>query len=102
MNWEQQASKSEAELKAFIDDLYKDAFRKLKNIKLGTLWYRWTKTDKGAWSWEFNHLEDGHCQNSHPTSKQPIHNQIWKGSKWAKSYIQLEGDRSIVSHYIIT
>lgn len=72
----------------------------MANIQLATLWYRWAKTERGLWHWEFNHLELGHCSNTFPTPKQPIHNQMWKGSKWAKAHVQLNGANNIVGHYI--
>jgi hypothetical protein len=99
--WKQQATKSEADLKAFIEERYLETMRKIMNIKLATLWYRWVKTDKGAWVWDFNHLEDGHCQNDLPTPKMPIHNQTWKGGKWAKAHVQLNGTNNVVGHFLI-
>ena len=101
MIWEQQALKSKNELKIFIDNLHKNALMKVMNIKLATLWYRWTKTEAGIYDWEFNHLEDGHCQNNTPTPKYPHHVHVWKGGKWAKSHVQLNKD-NVVKHYLIT
>lgn len=99
--WQLQAAKSEKELKEFIYILYKNALQGVMNIKLATLWYRWSVPKEGAPFWDFNHLEDGHCQNDHPTPKHPIHNQVWKGGKWAKAHVQLNGDNNVVGHYII-
>jgi len=99
--WQQQASKSEAELKAFVEQLYQDAYRKVAGIKLATLWYRWVRDERGSWYWDFNHLEDGHCLNSLPTPKMPIHNQTWKGGKWGKVHVQLNRN-NVVGHFVTT
>jgi hypothetical protein len=65
----------------------------------GTLWYRWVRdTKKDVWYWDFNHLEDGHCENDLPTPKHPNHNQAWKGGKWAKTRVLLD-DNNVVVHY---
>ena len=101
MTWQEQAKQSEYELQQFIEAKYKEAFLQVSNIKLATLWYRWIRGEKGNWLWEFNHLEDGHCQGNNPTPKVPLHNQIWKGGKWGKSHIQLNGTGNVVGHYII-
>jgi len=100
--WQLQALKSEEELKLFIEEAYQKAWRKLMNIKLATLWYRWVRDEKGFAYWDFNHLEDGHCPNNLPTPKHPIHNQTWKGGKWAKAHVQLNGTNNVVGHFLIT
>lgn len=97
--WKQQATKSEAELKVFIEDIYRDALRKVMHIQLATLWYRWAKPEKGPAFWDFNHIEDGHCPNPIPTPKHPSHNQVWKG-RWAKVFVQLNGSNNVVGHFL--
>jgi hypothetical protein len=54
-----------------------------------TVWYRWTKQKDGSLTWEFNHIEDGHCLNDVPTPKHPSHEQVWKG-KWQKEFAALD------------
>lgn len=97
-NWQQQALKSEQAIKDVIQSAYERACMEIGYVNLATLWYRWTQDDKGVWSWEFNHLEDGHCPNPVPTPKCESHSSVWKGGKWAKSYIQLVGNK--VSHLL--
>lgn len=69
--------------------------------KQATLWYRWVKNDKGEGFWEFNHLEDDHCSNDHPTSKLPIHDHVWKGGKWAKDHVYLDQGNKVLPHSTI-
>jgi hypothetical protein len=96
MSWQIQAKQSEIALRAFIQERYIESLRKVMGIKLATLWYRRSKD-----GWDFNHLEDGHCQNNHPTPKHPIHNQVWKGRGWAKAHVQLNGTANIVGYFLI-
>lgn len=56
--------------------------------KMGTLWFRWMKDKDGKEFWDFNHLEDGYCQNDQPTPKHPSHKQVWNG-KWKKEIVHL-------------
>ena len=100
-SWKQQATQSEKELKEYIEGLYRTTRQQLLNIKPATLWYYKSTNKDGTWHWEFNHLEDGHCPNNYPTSKVPAHDQVWKGRKWAKAHIQLNGKNNIVDHYLI-
>ncbi len=68
-------------------------------MKKATLWYRWMwDTKKGEYFWDFNHLEDGHCENDFPTPKHESHIQAWKGGKWAKTRVQLT-ETNVVVHY---
>lgn len=69
--------------------------------KKATLWYRRAKNAKGEEFWDFNHLEDGHCLNDVPTVKLPVHLQTWKGGKWAKAHVQLNGINNVVGHFLI-
>lgn len=52
-------------------------------MTLATLWYRETKGE-----YEFNHLEDGHCENNAPTPKCDAHKRAWNG-KWKKEFVYL-------------
>jgi len=97
-NWQQQASKSKADFDNFLSERFVALQNEVGDLfhPRATMWYRWTKD-----GWDFNHLEDGHCQGNHPTSKHSIHNQVWKGGKWAKAHVQLNGTGNIVSHFLI-
>lgn len=92
----QQIQQSEKDLKEFINQRHKELVYRFNCIRMATLWYRWCKTDKGIYEWEFNHLEDGHCPNAVPTPKCELHKTAWRG-KWAKVFVQLEKDK--VAHY---
>jgi hypothetical protein len=70
------------------------------HLKPATLWYRWARNDDGVWYWDFNHLEDGHCPNDHPTPKHPSHNHVWKGGKWAKTLVHLDQNNVVVQQSI--
>jgi hypothetical protein len=61
------------------------------NKTLATLWNRWNGK-----VWEFNHLEDGHCVNDDPTSKQPIHDSVWKNGAWSKTFVQLDPGNVVI------
>jgi hypothetical protein len=101
--WQQQAVKSKTDFDKFLSERFavlQDEVGDLFHPR-ATLWYRWIRDEKGNWSWEFNHLEDGHCQNNYPTPKVPLQNQAWKGGKWAKAHVQLNGTSNVVGHYII-
>ena len=69
-----------------------------QNRKLATLWYRW---DHEELLWEFNHLEDGHCQNSKPTVQHPAQTTKWKNGKWAKAFVQLNPGNVVAPFQII-
>lgn len=74
-------------------------------IKPGTVWSRLVKDQYLVESFEFNHLEDGHCPNDVPTPKHPDHNQTWKG-KWRKEFVTLINDGQMgvdrIYHYNYT
>lgn len=57
-----------------------------------TAWYRWTVDKEHPLGfWDFNHMEDGFVQTvTHPTSKTPEHDKIWKGGKWFGARAHLE------------
>jgi len=95
---EQQLEYSKSVLAGKIEEFYKNAYNELNGIKTATLWYRWLKNAQGFYSWEFNHLEDGHCPNKEPTPKCEYHKSAWRG-KWAKAHVQLVNGK--VSHYLI-
>lgn len=52
-----------------------------------TLWFRHVKVD-GELTSEFNHLEDGHCENDVPTPKHESHKRVWSGV-WTKQFASL-------------
>ena len=61
-----------------------------------TIWYRLTKMKDGSSEFLFNHIEDGHCSNEHPTPNidpeegEPYAVQkAWKGAKWRKEFGRL-------------
>lgn len=48
-----------------------------------TIWERHKKDDKGNWSWEHNHIEDGYDPaRTVPTSINEDQCKGWKGSEW--------------------
>lgn len=106
MSLDCQIHQSEKDLESFLRTRFADLdwqiYAIFRNIKLATLWYRQTKNEKGILNWEFNHLENGHCPNSVPTPKHPVHKDAWRGSKWAKVYVQLNGQNNVVAHYLVT
>jgi hypothetical protein len=53
-----------------------------------TLWSRRMKDENGKEFWEFNHIEDRHCENDIPTPKHPSHSSVWNG-KWKKEFVTL-------------
>lgn len=63
-------------------------------MKLCTLWFRLTRQKDGTDAFEFNHLEDGHCEGDKPTPKHPDH-QAWARSKWQKKFAVLGTDGKI-------
>lgn len=69
-----------------------------QNRKLATLWYRWEQKEL---LWDFNHLEDGHCQNSIPTVKHPAQTSQWKNGKWAKAFVQLNPGNVVAPFLVI-
>lgn len=50
-------------------------------MKPVTLWYRETKDGP-----DYNHLEDGHCENDVPTPQCDAHKKCW-GGKWSKKHL---------------
>jgi len=51
-----------------------------------TLWFR--MNDKGGY--DFNHVEDGHCDADTPTPKVP-EQAAWKKGKWVKEHAWFDG-----------
>jgi hypothetical protein len=64
-----------------------------------TLWYRYSKDKDGNPQWDYNHLEDGHCQNNVPTPLHPNHKSAWQG-KWAKAFAAIDSENK-VTHFLI-
>lgn len=69
-------------------------------MKPATLWSRLLKNNEGVEYWDYNHLEDGHCENAVPTPKHDIHKSVWKGGKWSATLVQLD-DQNVVRNYTI-
>lgn len=60
-------------------------------MKHVTAWYRWTvDSARPLGYWEFNHIEDGHCESSRPTPKVEAHEKMWKGGEWFGVHGRLE------------
>jgi hypothetical protein len=53
-----------------------------------TKWYRQSKGVDNETAFEFNHIENGHCQNAFPTPKHESHKKAWSG-KWTKTFAYL-------------
>lgn len=100
MSIEVQVRLAEELLKSTIEKSYRQALNEVLGFKNATLWYRWTKDEKGRGLWDFNHLEDDHCPNIVPTPKCESHKQGWKGGKWAKVHVVLDRTNK-VGHYLI-
>lgn len=99
MSLEAQIRQTEEALKETIEQSYRRTMNEVLGIKNATLWYRWTKDEKGRGFWDFNHLEDGHCTNPNPTPKCESHKQVWKG-KWAKAHVILDRTNKVGHHLI--
>ncbi len=79
----------------FLTKDYELPFVKLVSIiKPVTLWSRLMKDKQGFEFWEFNHLEDGHCEADKPTQKHPSHAQVWNG-KWKKEFAKSVNDGAL-------
>ena len=63
----------------------------LSTIRPATAWSRLMKDKDGVEFWDFNHIEDGHCENDVPTPQHPSHKNVWNG-KWQKEFIKLVND----------
>lgn len=67
-------------------------------MKLCTLWYRLMRDKEGNDVYEFNHLEDGHCESAKPTPKHPDH-QAWARATWRKEHAVLTADNKVVHDF---
>lgn len=60
-----------------------------------TLWFRLNRDKEGNDVFEFNHLEDGHCESDKPTPKHPDHH-AWARSKWRKEHAALNQNNKVI------
>lgn len=67
-------------------DFYKVALERLGLVEITKWWCHKSNT------WQFNHIEYGHCKNAFPTPIDTQQEKAWKGLKWTKRYVY--GDTS--------
>ena len=62
-----------------------------------TLWYRWVVDTNKTGRWDFNHIDDEYdLMITHPQSKVPDHDKVWKGGQWKSEQKYLDENNRIV------